>query len=274
MRLKISEYLKSGDYNIIAIDWSKLAQWDNYPQAASNAILVGESVGYFLSRLIRETGLHPRDIHLVGHSLGSHVSAHIGRTIQRSGLGNVGRITALDPAKPWFDGSNRPHRISKHDADFVDVIHTNGGEVYEVITSPGLEVMGGNSHNHCCEGRGFESRTLILDGHFFTLIYCKICNVCLKKTEYKQNGPFKKRNISPTVEATEPDLLSPACSPIHHILISLALFTSCYSQKTGFRRHVCSWLRPLINGDPNKKPQYYNRIVIPRVEYNNSRVIC
>ena len=32
-------------------------------------------------------------------------------------------------------------------------------------------VMGGDSHS---EGRGFESRCHILDGHFFTLICCKI----------------------------------------------------------------------------------------------------
>ena len=51
----------------------------------------------------------------------------------------------------------------------------------ELGGSPGLEVMGRDSHS---EGCGFESRHRILDGHFFT--YCKNCNVCLKKTENKQ----------------------------------------------------------------------------------------
>ena len=37
--------------------------------------------------------------------------------------------------------------------------------------SPGLVVMGRDS---CSEGRGFESRCRILDGHFITLICCKI----------------------------------------------------------------------------------------------------
>ena len=37
--------------------------------------------------------------------------------------------------------------------------------------SPGVEVMGVDS---CSEGRGFESQRRILDGHFFTLICCKI----------------------------------------------------------------------------------------------------
>ena len=43
--------------------------------------------------------------------------------------------------------------------------------------SPGLVVMGGDS---CSDDRGFESWHHILDGHFFPLICCKICNdVCL-----------------------------------------------------------------------------------------------
>ena len=36
---------------------------------------------------------------------------------------------------------------------------------------PGLVVMEGDSH---FEGRAFESQCGILDGHFFTLICCKI----------------------------------------------------------------------------------------------------
>ena len=44
-------------------------------------------------------------------------------------------------------------------------------------------VMGDDS---CLKGRGFESRRRILDGHFFTFICCKNCNVCLKKTKNKQ----------------------------------------------------------------------------------------
>ena len=42
--------------------------------------------------------------------------------------------------------------------------------------SPGLVVMGG------C---GFQSQHRILNGHLFTLICCKKCSVCLKKTENK-----------------------------------------------------------------------------------------
>ena len=50
--------------------------------------------------------------------------------------------------------------------------------------------------NSCSKDRGFESQRRILDGHFFTLICCKNCIVCLKKTVNKQKeagvGPFLK----------------------------------------------------------------------------------
>ena len=50
--------------------------------------------------------------------------------------------------------------------------------------SPGLVVMGGDS---CSKGREFESQHRILDGHFFTFICCKICNVFWKdKNKWKR----------------------------------------------------------------------------------------
>ena len=57
----------------------------------------------------------------------------------------------------------------------------------------GLVVMGQVS---CSEGRGFESRHLILDGHFFTYICCKIVMFVRKKTKINEKeagvGPFLK----------------------------------------------------------------------------------
>ena len=53
----------------------------------------------------------------------------------------------------------------------------SGNTVNKMGRNPGLEVMGGDS---CSKGRDFESRRHILDGHFFTFICSKNCNVCLK----------------------------------------------------------------------------------------------
>ena len=35
----------------------------------------------------------------------------------------------LDPAMPWFDLVSEEHRIQSTDADFVDIIHTNSGNL-------------------------------------------------------------------------------------------------------------------------------------------------
>ena len=37
----------------------------------------------------------------------------------------------LDPAKPWFDITSPSNSLNKEDGEFVDVIHTNSGEIYE-----------------------------------------------------------------------------------------------------------------------------------------------
>ena len=44
--------------------------------------------------------------------------------------------------------------------------------------SPGLVIIGGDS---CSDGYGFESQHCILDGHFFTYLCCRNCNVCSKR---------------------------------------------------------------------------------------------
>ena len=41
-------------------------------------------------------------------------------------------IKGLDPAQPAFDFATKDDRLDKEDADFVDVIHTNSGMIWEV----------------------------------------------------------------------------------------------------------------------------------------------
>ena len=46
----------------------------------------------------------------------------------------------LEPAHPGFSYANIANRLTKEDAEFVDVVHTNSGSVWEVI----LTSMGEN----------------------------------------------------------------------------------------------------------------------------------
>ncbi|GAB0192002.1 pancreatic lipase-related protein 2 [Grus japonensis] len=67
-----------------------------------------------------EYGYSPADVHIIGHSLGAHVAGEAGR--RQPG---IGRITGLDPAQPYFQGTPVGVRLDKSDAEFVDVIHTD-----------------------------------------------------------------------------------------------------------------------------------------------------
>ena len=58
---------------------------------------------------------------------------HFGRTIKNLGnQGPISRVTSLDPAKPWFDLSEASNKVSKDDAELVDVVHTNSGFLLDV----------------------------------------------------------------------------------------------------------------------------------------------
>ena len=47
-------------------------------------------------------------------------------------------LSALDPAKPWFD-HHPSQKISKEDAELVDVMHTNSGaHILQVTTLDSL----------------------------------------------------------------------------------------------------------------------------------------
>ena len=53
------------------------------------------------------------------------------------------------------------------------------------------------------KGPRFKSRRSILDGHFFTLICCKNCIVCLKRLKINK----KEAGVGPFLEFFKKDLL-------------------------------------------------------------------
>lgn len=73
-----------------------------------------------------ELGLKNLDnMHMIGHSLGSHLSGYAGYTLQKQFNLLLGRITALDPAEPLFTDTDILVRLDRNDAKFVDVVHTD-----------------------------------------------------------------------------------------------------------------------------------------------------
>lgn len=109
------------DCNIICVDWENGATIPNYVRAAANTRLVGKQLAILLSGLEKYVNLSVRNVHMIGFSLGAHVAGFAG-----SELKNLSRITGLDPAGPLFESQDRRARLDSMDAQFVDVIHSNG----------------------------------------------------------------------------------------------------------------------------------------------------
>ncbi|RWS28300.1 pancreatic triacylglycerol lipase-like protein [Leptotrombidium deliense] len=119
MRKMKDEFLIKDEYNVILVDWSK-GNLPPYPQAVSNARVVGAVIAFFVNYLKETTKITLDSVHIIGHSLGAQVASYAGKRLSK-----VGRITGLDPASPMFEYMSPEIRLSLNDAQLVDVIHTD-----------------------------------------------------------------------------------------------------------------------------------------------------
>lgn len=115
--------------NVIVADWRNGAAGPNYATAAANAPMAGVEISMLLIKIIKATNctLHPDNVTLIGFSLGAHVVGFAGRHFHKNTSMLLGRITGLDPAGMLFE--NTSVSLSPRDAQFVDVIHTNMGDI-------------------------------------------------------------------------------------------------------------------------------------------------
>ncbi|KAK9881652.1 hypothetical protein WA026_017170 [Henosepilachna vigintioctopunctata] len=119
-------YLKESKVNIFIINWEKIANSYLYFLILQKMAPLADYYAEFLTKLIKLKNLDPGALHLIGHSLGAHISGMVGKRLQKNGF-TIGRITGLDPASPGFHESSDLEKLSKLDASFLDVIHTSGG---------------------------------------------------------------------------------------------------------------------------------------------------
>ncbi|XP_053743049.1 lipoprotein lipase [Synchiropus splendidus] len=113
-------YWREPEANVIVVDWLTRAS-KHYPTSAAFTQLVGRDVAKFIIWLQKEQNLRWESIHLLGYSLGAHVAGIAGALTQN----RISRITGLDPAGPGFENAEDQSTLSRDDAQFVDVLHTN-----------------------------------------------------------------------------------------------------------------------------------------------------
>ncbi|KAJ7996720.1 hypothetical protein DPEC_G00239960 [Dallia pectoralis] len=114
------ELLILRDMNVLVVDWNRGAATIVYPTAVAKTYETAENLTAFIENMQRN-GASLSSIHLIGISLGAHISGFVGAKFN----GKIGRITALDPAGPMFTGKPPEDRLDPTDAQFVDVVHTD-----------------------------------------------------------------------------------------------------------------------------------------------------
>ncbi|KAJ0174540.1 hypothetical protein K1T71_009648 [Dendrolimus kikuchii] len=119
-------YLQNGDYNFISVDWSRLIAFPWYTAAVRNTRYMAMRLATFVEFLESAAGVAPSSLHIIGFSLGAEAAGFTGKELRRKGK-TVGRITGLDPAYPGYSLRDSEGHLTKGDALFVDVIHTNPG---------------------------------------------------------------------------------------------------------------------------------------------------
>lgn len=98
----------------------------SYDRSVTYVHFIGKAIGQLMAEL-KNGGVCPKNMHLVGHSLGGQMLGHAGSTFMNITGERIARITALDPAGPCFATSRIEEQVRSGVADHVDIYHCNSG---------------------------------------------------------------------------------------------------------------------------------------------------
>lgn len=105
------------------VAWGRGSKTFCYDWAKKRVKVVGSIVAEFLDFILGNDSLKWKQLTIVGHSLGAHIAGMAGKRVK---LGKVGTIVGLDPAAPLFKVREVKNRLHRNDAEYVEIIHTNG----------------------------------------------------------------------------------------------------------------------------------------------------
>lgn len=140
--------------------WGRGSRTFCYDWAKKRVRIVGSVVAEFMDFILGSDPLKWKQLTIVGHSLGAHIAGIAGKRVK---LGKIGTIVGLDPAAPLFRIKDVQSRLYKNDAEYVEIIHSNGHclGMKTAIGKADFYVNGGNEQPGCfddiCDhGRSIE----------------------------------------------------------------------------------------------------------------------
>lgn len=77
----VSAYLRRGSYNVILVDWARLAVLPWYITAVKNARVVGPYLAHMMSWLDAQKAVPLSKIHVIGFSLGAEAAGFMGKAL-------------------------------------------------------------------------------------------------------------------------------------------------------------------------------------------------
>lgn len=154
---------RGNEQNLIIVDWDAMSEGSYLFDAIPNVKELGEVFGEKLVNLAENESFPLENVHLIGHSLGGQLVGYIGRAVWKKSNAKlkIRRITGLDPAFPGFFPAILGVHLSRTDADFVDVIHTDAWFYGSPASKATVDFWpnNGKSLQPGCPKRNFEALT-------------------------------------------------------------------------------------------------------------------
>lgn len=124
----------------------------SYERSVFYTYYIGRALGKLLADL-HSKGYPSKNIHCIGHSLGSQMLGFAGTTYTEYTKEKIWRITGLDPAGPCFSNSFIEDQIRSGVAQYVEVYHCNSGGLgtTAVLADTDFFINRGRSQPHCSE---------------------------------------------------------------------------------------------------------------------------
>lgn len=86
----LTAYIALGGYNVISVDWGSISSNKIYMLPVLMTPKIGNLMARIIDNIINLGLARPKDIHLIGHSLGAHIAGVCGSSITS---GKIYRIT-------------------------------------------------------------------------------------------------------------------------------------------------------------------------------------